>query len=101
MLAGQAVFAFCGLANPQKFFASLQAAGAVLAGRVLFQQLGDAPDRRQRAFQFVGECVELFLAGVVGVWLGGRRSLASQLVHYLQFFFQYFFAKLIFFEFGF
>jgi tetraacyldisaccharide 4'-kinase len=33
MLAGQPVFAFCGLANPRKFFATLTEAGAVLAGR--------------------------------------------------------------------
>lgn len=36
MLAGQPVFAFCGLANPQKFFATLKEAGAVLAGREAF-----------------------------------------------------------------
>jgi tetraacyldisaccharide 4'-kinase len=36
MLAGQPVFAFCGIANPQKFFATLQEAGAVLAGRESF-----------------------------------------------------------------
>jgi tetraacyldisaccharide 4'-kinase len=36
MLAGQPVFAFCGIANPSKFFASLQEAGAVLAGREAF-----------------------------------------------------------------
>jgi tetraacyldisaccharide 4'-kinase len=36
MLAGQPVFAFCGIANPQKFFATLQEAGAVLAGREAF-----------------------------------------------------------------
>lgn len=33
MLAGQPVFAFCGIANPKKFFSTLQEAGAVLAGR--------------------------------------------------------------------
>lgn len=33
MLAGQPVLAFCGIANPRKFFAMLQEAGAVLAGR--------------------------------------------------------------------
>jgi tetraacyldisaccharide 4'-kinase len=36
MLAGQPVFAFCGIANPSKFFGSLQEAGAVLAGREAF-----------------------------------------------------------------
>ncbi len=36
MLAGQAVFAFCGIANPRKFFATIQEAGAVLAGRLAF-----------------------------------------------------------------
>lgn len=33
MLSGQPVFAFCGIANPRKFFASLQEAGAFIAGR--------------------------------------------------------------------
>jgi len=36
LLAGQPVFAFCGIANPRKFYASLQQAGAVLAGRVAY-----------------------------------------------------------------
>jgi len=36
MLAGQPVFAFCGIANPGKFFATLQEAGAVVAGREAF-----------------------------------------------------------------
>ncbi len=36
MLAGQPVFAFCGIANPGKFFATLQEVGAVLAGREAF-----------------------------------------------------------------
>jgi hypothetical protein len=35
-LAGQPVFAFCGIANPAKFFGTLQEAGAVLAGRESF-----------------------------------------------------------------
>jgi tetraacyldisaccharide 4'-kinase len=36
LLAGQAVYAFCGIATPRKFFATLQEAGAVLAGRMAF-----------------------------------------------------------------
>jgi tetraacyldisaccharide 4'-kinase len=36
MLRGQPVYAFCGIANPRKFFATLQEAGAVLAGRESF-----------------------------------------------------------------
>jgi tetraacyldisaccharide 4'-kinase len=36
MLAGQPVFAFCGIANPRKFFATLQESGAILAGRESF-----------------------------------------------------------------
>ncbi|MDJ0389416.1 tetraacyldisaccharide 4'-kinase [Roseomonas sp. E05] len=36
LLAGQPVFAFCGIANPRKFFVTLQQAGAVLAGRVAY-----------------------------------------------------------------
>ena len=36
LLAGQPVYAFCGIANPRKFFATLQEAGAVLAGRMAF-----------------------------------------------------------------
>ncbi|MCB4822374.1 tetraacyldisaccharide 4'-kinase [Roseicella aerolata] len=36
LLAGQPVYAFCGIANPRKFFSTLQEAGAVLAGRVPF-----------------------------------------------------------------
>jgi tetraacyldisaccharide 4'-kinase len=33
LLAGQSVLAFCGIANPRKFFSTIQEAGAVLAGR--------------------------------------------------------------------
>ena len=33
ILSGQSIFAFCGIGNPRKFFASLQEAGAILAGR--------------------------------------------------------------------
>jgi tetraacyldisaccharide 4'-kinase len=36
MLAGQPVFAFCGIANPRKFFTTIQEAGAILAGRLAF-----------------------------------------------------------------
>ena len=36
MLRGQPVYAFCGIANPRKFFGTLQEAGAVLAGREAF-----------------------------------------------------------------
>jgi tetraacyldisaccharide 4'-kinase len=36
LLAGQPVFAFCGIANPLKFFATLTEAGVVLAGRESF-----------------------------------------------------------------
>ncbi|MCK8786426.1 tetraacyldisaccharide 4'-kinase [Roseomonas sp. NAR14] len=36
LLAGQPVFAFCGIAVPRKFFATLSEAGAVLAGRVTY-----------------------------------------------------------------
>lgn len=36
LLAGQPVYAFCGIANPRKFFNTLQEAGAVLAGRTAF-----------------------------------------------------------------
>ncbi|PWC29310.1 tetraacyldisaccharide 4'-kinase [Teichococcus aestuarii] len=36
LLTGQPVFAFCGIANPRKFFTTLQEAGAVLAGRVSY-----------------------------------------------------------------
>ncbi|MFT8243013.1 tetraacyldisaccharide 4'-kinase [Roseomonas sp. BN140053] len=36
LLAGQPVFAFCGIGNPRKFFSSLQEAGAVIAGRSAF-----------------------------------------------------------------
>lgn len=36
LLAGQPVFAFCGIANPLKFFATLTEAGMVLAGREAF-----------------------------------------------------------------
>ncbi|HEY8612413.1 MAG TPA: tetraacyldisaccharide 4'-kinase [Roseomonas sp.] len=32
-LRGQPVFAFCGIANPRKFFATLSEAGAIIAGR--------------------------------------------------------------------
>jgi tetraacyldisaccharide 4'-kinase len=36
LLAGQPVFAFCGIANPLKFFSTLTEAGVVLAGREAF-----------------------------------------------------------------
>ena len=36
LLAGQPVYAFCGIANPRKFFSTLQEAGALLAGRMAF-----------------------------------------------------------------
>lgn len=36
LLAGRPVFAFCGIAAPRKFFATLTEAGAVLAGRVAY-----------------------------------------------------------------
>ncbi|MBP0447424.1 tetraacyldisaccharide 4'-kinase [Roseomonas sp. SSH11] len=35
-LAGQAVFAFCGIANPRKFFTTLSEAGAIIAGRASY-----------------------------------------------------------------
>ncbi len=35
-LAGRAVFAFCGIANPSKFFATLTEAGAQIAGKAAF-----------------------------------------------------------------
>ncbi|MBX6375464.1 MAG: tetraacyldisaccharide 4'-kinase [Acetobacteraceae bacterium] len=35
-LAGQQVYAFCGIANPRRFFATLQEAGAIIAGRLAF-----------------------------------------------------------------
>jgi tetraacyldisaccharide 4'-kinase len=35
-LAGKPVVAFCGIANPRKFFSTLQEAGAVLAARLPF-----------------------------------------------------------------
>ena len=36
VLAGQPVFAFCGIANPARFFRTLQESGALLAGREAF-----------------------------------------------------------------
>jgi len=36
LLAGTPVFAFCGIANPRKFFNTLREAGAVIAGRMSF-----------------------------------------------------------------
>ncbi|WP_043837073.1 tetraacyldisaccharide 4'-kinase [Muricoccus aerilatus] len=35
-LAGQAVFAFCGIANPRKFFTTLSEARAIIAGRAAY-----------------------------------------------------------------
>jgi tetraacyldisaccharide 4'-kinase len=35
-LKGQAVFAFCGIANPRKFFATITEAGAIIAGRASY-----------------------------------------------------------------
>jgi len=35
-LAGQAVFAFCGIANPRKFFTTLSEARAIIAGRASY-----------------------------------------------------------------
>ncbi|MBE9604020.1 tetraacyldisaccharide 4'-kinase [Acetobacteraceae bacterium H6797] len=36
LLSGQPVYAFCGIASPRKFFATLQESGAVIAGRMAF-----------------------------------------------------------------
>lgn len=49
LLAGQPVYAFCGIASPRKFFNTLQEAGAVLAGRMPFADHYpyDAGDLRQ------------------------------------------------------
>lgn len=54
LLKGQPVFAFCGIANPRKFFNSLQEAGAVMAGRVPYADhypydAGDMQDLLEQA----------------------------------------------------
>ena len=47
-LAGKPVVAFCGIANPRKFFATLQEAGAVLAARHAFADHYPFDDREIR-----------------------------------------------------
>jgi tetraacyldisaccharide 4'-kinase len=56
-LAGQSVFAFAGIGRPEKFFATLEAAGARLAGRMTFADHHPFSDAELR--RVLGEAVRL------------------------------------------
>jgi tetraacyldisaccharide 4'-kinase len=79
-LRGRRVFAFCGIARPERFFALIESAGVPPAGRSVFPDHFDYPDRalaRLAAEARAAGCAVLLTTEKDAVKIRERRALLS------------------------